>query len=71
MVLTTGSVGPDDRGDQGIYVVFGGGTVRVPMNETIWVWPEPGDAARVRARHRVWLFGLTCVELEYTIRSQA
>ncbi len=71
VVLTTCSVGPDDRGDQGIYVVFGGGTVRVPMNETIWVWPEPGDAARVRARHRVWLFGLTCVELEYTISSQA
>lgn len=68
IVLTTCAVDPDDRGDQGIFLVTAAGPLRVPMNETIWVWADPDGP--LRARHQVWLLGLTCVVLEYTITTR-
>jgi hypothetical protein len=66
--LTTCSMGQDDRGDQGVFVVTARGALRVPMNETIWVWPAgPQPDAPLRARHRVWWCGLVCIELDYEI----
>ncbi len=68
LVLTTCSMGQDDTGDQGIYFVTALGPVRIPMNETLSVWPEPAGAATpLRARHRIWLLGLPCIDLDYAI----
>ena len=53
---------PADRhaGDQGVYLRGFGLTVRLPLNETIDVWK---DGADLRARHRLWCFGLRYLTL--------
>lgn len=69
VVLTTCSVGQDDRGDQGVYLATALGAARLPMNETIDVWAEAsGDGTVLRARHVLWLLGLRYLELDYAIR---
>lgn len=55
-------------GDQGVYLVTGLGVWRLPINETIEVWPA-GDG-RVAARHHMWVCGLRFVTLDYTIAVQ-
>lgn len=62
--LTSCAIGQDDAGDQGVYLVTALGALRLPMNETIWVWNEAGQ---VRARHVLWVAGLRALELEYAI----
>lgn len=62
--LTSCAIGQDDAGDQGVYLATALGAVRLPFNETIWVWCEAG---RVRARHVLWAAGLPALELEYAI----
>lgn len=64
LVLTSCSKGQDDIGDQGVYLATALGGIRLPLNETIWVWCEDG---RVRARHWLWAFGLPALLLEYEV----
>lgn len=64
LVLTSCSQGQDDIGDQGVYLATALGGIRLPLNETIWVWCEDG---RVRARHWLWTFGLPVLLLEYEV----
>jgi hypothetical protein len=57
-------------GDQGVYLARPGLVLRLPLNETIRVWrPREGDdpAVVLRARHEMWLFGRTYLELDYFI----
>ena len=67
------------RGDQGVYVTTHGRGVRLPMNETIHVWPRshelsplplpcpPGSIPALVARHDVWLAGARLLTLDYTM----
>lgn len=64
LTLTSCSMGQDDTGDQGVYLATAIGALRLPFNETIWVWCEGGE---VRARHVLWAAGMPALELEYAI----
>ena len=64
LTLTSCSMGQDDTGDQGVYLSTAIGALRLPFNETIWVWCEGGE---VRARHVLWAAGMPALELEYAI----
>lgn len=78
IVLTTRATG-STSGDQGVYLVRGRLRVRLPMDETIRVWPAgaagapftrlPGGAreATVVARHEIWLLGRLVLTLDYHI----
>ena len=65
------------RGDQGVYFVTSPLPVRLPMSETIDVYPLPypdfpdvsgcGDRICAYARHRMWLFGFHFLTLHYTL----
>ncbi|RME22901.1 MAG: hypothetical protein D6798_14675 [Deltaproteobacteria bacterium] len=58
-------------GQPGIYLVFGGHGHRLPMDESIHVWPETSPAADgtcLRARHHMWLLGMEFLTLDYRIR---
>lgn len=67
----------DPGGDQGVYYVNPVIPVRLPIDETITVWPvDPSDRAAklpggqepvMRARHQMWLFGLNFLNLDYDI----
>ena len=66
-------------GDQGVYLTTHGRGLRLPMNETIRVWPRghelsplplpcpPGSSHALVARHEVWLAGLRLLTLDYTM----
>ncbi len=63
-------------GDQGVYLVFKGLSVRLPINETIRVWtPDQLESwpteiwpdTTVLAQHDMWICGLLCLRLYYTI----
>jgi hypothetical protein len=64
LVLTSCSKGQDDIGDQGVYLATALGGIRLPLNETMWVWSE---GEKVRARHRLWALGLPVLLLEYEV----
>ncbi|MBL8222781.1 MAG: hypothetical protein JNL62_26310 [Bryobacterales bacterium] len=51
-------------GDQGVYWVSRRLPVRLPLDETIWVWPEDGALA---ARHDMWLCGVRYLRLRYRL----
>jgi hypothetical protein len=59
-------------GDQGIYLARGSSPFRLPMDETITVWPasasEREAGSCLEARHDMWLFGLRFLTLHYRIR---
>jgi hypothetical protein len=63
-------------GDQGVYLVRGKKPWRLPLDETIWVFPaseppddiEPEPDAVLVARHVMWCFGLRYATLTYQIR---
>lgn len=53
--------------DAGLYLMVGGGSVRLPLNETLVV--EPADeSGNVQAVHRVELLGMRVFTLRYDIR---
>jgi hypothetical protein len=64
-------------GDQGVYLANPLLPLRLPLNETIWVWSAEGTppteppcedpAVVLRARHEMWLFGRKYLELHYFI----
>jgi hypothetical protein len=67
------------KGDQGVYLTTHGRGLRVPMNETIQVWPRGhplapsplpcrgGAIPTLVARHDVWLAGLPLLTLDYAM----
>ncbi|MCO5171403.1 MAG: YndJ family protein [Planctomycetes bacterium] len=71
--LTT--LASDPPGDQGVYLVTPWLPLRLPVNETIRVWPAGAPDAAVRApagatvvaRHDVWVLGLPALSLDYVI----
>lgn len=73
LLLTT--LASDPPGDQGVYLVTPWLPLRLPVNETIRVWPAgdpdaavPASAgATVVARHDVWVLGLPALSLDYVI----
>ncbi len=55
-------------GDQGVYLVFQKQAIRLPINETIVVWKQEGSAeGEIQAEHRMWLFGMQFLTLDYAI----
>lgn len=61
---------------QGVYLCGAGITVRLPINESIYVWsPEDvpywpwgiPEQVTVLARHDMWLMGILCLRLYYSI----
>ena len=52
--------------DAGVYWVSRFGAVRLPLNETIRIWHEPGDGS-VRATHDMWFFRWRYLRLTYTV----
>ncbi|BDA79238.1 membrane protein [Leptospira kobayashii] len=50
-------------GDQGVYLVFAGLGVRLPLDETIEVWFDQG----LKARHKMWFLGWHYLTLDYTM----
>jgi hypothetical protein len=67
-LLLTSQSTQDFSGDEGVYLVSSLASLRLPMNETIEVWPENNV---VRAEHRVWLLGYQILSLDYTIQKQS
>lgn len=71
LLLTT--LASDPPGDQGVCLVTPWLPMRLPVNETIRVWPagDPDAAvpapagATVVARHDVWVLGLPALRLNY------
>ncbi len=67
---------PIERGDEGVYLATRWFYFRLPVNETIAVYPAAGASLRnqpqkpeilLTARHDMYLFGLRCLTLEYWI----
>jgi hypothetical protein len=65
-----------DRGDEGVYLATRWFYLRLPINETIAVYPAAESRERnenrgpeilLTARHDMYLFGLRCLTLEYQI----
>lgn len=66
----------EKRGDEGVYLATRWFYFRLPINETIAVYPAAGERLRndqsgpeilLTARHDMYLFGLRCLTLEYQI----
>ncbi|WNG36819.1 hypothetical protein F0U61_26445 [Archangium violaceum] len=65
-------------GDQGVYLANPVLPLRLPLNETIWVWSSEGTpqteppcddpSVVLRARHEMWFFGRKYLELHYYIQ---
>ncbi|HEX2911748.1 MAG TPA: YndJ family protein [Chloroflexia bacterium] len=77
-VLLTTLARQEQAGDQGVYFVLKSGPLRLPLNETIRVWPldrakaESYRTARginltLAARHDMWICGLLFLSLTYLI----
>lgn len=67
LVLTSWLAEPG-TGHQGVYIVLNQKAIRLPINETIKVWKEPGSPkGRIEAKHDMWLFGMRFLTLEYRI----
>ncbi len=64
-ILLTTLANAARQGDQGVYFRWPLLSVRLPLDETIEVWPSPGGLS---ARHAVWFLGIPAVTLEYSIR---
>lgn len=62
VILTTLPSAGD--GDQGVYFANSILPIRLPLNETIEVWRKGEGLA---AEHRLWLFGIHYLSLEYTV----
>jgi hypothetical protein len=59
-------------GDQGVYYANRFLPVRLPVNESITVWPTgenetATDGAVLKAKHEMWLFGINYLNLDYEI----
>lgn len=66
-------------GDQGVYFVNRLVAIRLPINETIRVYsgetpydgfPSNFAGADILAEHKMWIFGLHCLTLHYSIHKQ-
>jgi hypothetical protein len=77
LLLTTFQANQARQGDQGVYFANRLCAIRLPINETIQVWPTEQAPADLRhtfpegptvlGRHDVWIFGLRCLALDYAI----
>jgi hypothetical protein len=75
--LTSCALEEAPGGDQGVYLANPVLPLRLPLNETIWVWIAEGTprteppcddpAVVLRARHEMWFFGRKYLELHYFI----
>lgn len=73
--LTTLHEGDGPDGDQGVYLTTWVGVLRLPLDETIEVFPADGEvppkgvpgSVVLRARHRMWVFGIRYLTLDYWI----
>lgn len=62
-------------GDQGVYYANRVTPIRLPLNETITVWPiaagdsaaSAGEQPMMKARHQMWLCGINFLNLDYDI----
>jgi hypothetical protein len=77
VVLTT-LPHPQRAGDEGVYFATRWGAVRLPVNETITVWPVEAEPAlngglqpTIAARHDMWLCGFKYLTLDYQIYEAA
>jgi len=78
-VLLTTLSSSEKKGDEGVYLVTPLLPIRLPINETIRVWPTgEGDVPppkskgiaeeiRLTARHDMWIFGVRFLTLDYYI----
>jgi hypothetical protein len=79
--LTSCALAEAPGGDQGVYLANRLLPVRLPLNETIWVWTAEGTPTTeppcdeptvvLRARHEMWLLGVKYLELHYFIERTA
>jgi hypothetical protein len=52
-------------GDEGIYLMLKNFSIRLPINEHFLIWVD--EFGRLQATHRIWMFGLKMVSIEYEI----
>jgi len=67
LVLTSKPQG-QSVGDEGVYFVLQGFPLRLPLNETFHVRPDAEGS--LRATHRMWMFGVPFLQIEYVIFSK-
>jgi len=65
ITLTTLPRDEERDGDQGVYLVVAGRGLRLPLDETIDVWPNADGS--LAAIHDMWLFGIRYLRLEYQL----
>jgi hypothetical protein len=65
VALTTLARDEERDGDQGVYLVASGRGLRLPLDETIEVWPNADGS--LEAIHDMWLFGIRYLRLEYRL----
>lgn len=65
VTLTTLPRDEERDGDQGVYLVAAGRGLRLPLDETIDVWPNADGS--LEAIHDMWLFGIRYLRLEYQL----
>jgi hypothetical protein len=53
------------HGDEGIYLMIKNLSIRLPLNEHFLIWVD--EYGRLQATHRMWLFGLEMLSIEYEI----
>lgn len=53
------------KGDEGIYLMIKNFSIRLPLNEHFLIWVD--EYGRLQATHRMWLFGIKLLSIEYEI----
>jgi hypothetical protein len=53
------------KGDEGIYLMVKNFSIRLPLNEHFLIWVD--EYGRLQATHRMWLFGMKMLSIEYEI----
>jgi hypothetical protein len=66
LALSSGPRPSEAGSDEGMFLVTPLGVLRLPVEEKISVWPS-NEGPPVRARHEVWVCGLRCFTLDYSI----
>ncbi len=67
LVLTSQSK-KGEKGDEGIYYVTKWFTIRLPLNERFEVWTKDFTSAKLKATHKMWLYGKQFLTINYWIR---
>jgi hypothetical protein len=53
------------KGDEGLYLMIKNFSIRLPLDEHFLIWVD--EYGRLQATHRIWLFGLKLLSIEYEI----